>query len=54
MNNTQPVPTQGNADAAIEVRGVTKDYPVYASPRDRLLSLLKPSGDRASRTFSRS
>ncbi|MEN5003050.1 ABC transporter ATP-binding protein [Stenotrophomonas indicatrix] len=51
MNNTQPVPTQGNADAAIEVRGVTKDYPVYASPRDRLLSLLKPSGDRASRTF---
>ncbi len=51
MNNSQPVPTQGHVDAAIEVRSVTKDYPVYASPRDRLLSLLKPSGDRASRTF---
>lgn len=51
MNNTQPALTQGNVDAAIEVLGVTKDYPVYASPRDRLLSLLKPSGDRASRKF---
>lgn len=38
-------------DAAIEVHGVTKDYPVYASSRERLMSLLKPSGDRASREF---
>jgi ABC-type polysaccharide/polyol phosphate transport system ATPase subunit len=38
-------------DAAIEVLQVIKDYPVYTSPRERLLSLLKPSGDRARRTF---
>lgn len=51
MNNTQDIASQGNAEAAIEVLAVTKDYPVYASPRDRLLSLLRPSGDRSSRTF---
>ena len=51
MKNTQTVAIQGSVDAAIEVLGVSKDYPVYASPRDRLLSLLKPSGNRAGRTF---
>lgn len=51
MNNPQTLAIQGNPDAAIEVLGVTKDYPVYANPRDRLMSLLNPSGDRASRTF---
>ncbi|MBT2768124.1 ABC transporter ATP-binding protein [Stenotrophomonas sp. ISL-67] len=51
MNNSLPDGTSGHLHAAIEVVDVTKDYPVYASPQDRLLSLLKPSGDRASRTF---
>lgn len=51
MNNPQTAAIQSNPDAAIEVLGVTKDYPVYANPRDRLVSLLKPSGDRASCTF---
>ncbi|WP_457318215.1 ABC transporter ATP-binding protein [Stenotrophomonas sp. P5_B8] len=51
MNSPLPADTATLADAAIEVLNVTKDYPVYASPRDRLMSLLRPSGDRASRTF---
>lgn len=51
MNSPLPADTAPLADAAIEVLNVTKDYPVYASPRDRLMSLLRPSGDRASRTF---
>ncbi len=51
MNSPLPAETATLADAAIEVLNVTKDYPVYASPRDRLMSLLRPSGDRASRTF---
>jgi lipopolysaccharide transport system ATP-binding protein len=51
MNSSLPADTAPLADAAIEVLNVTKDYPVYASPRDRLMSLLRPSGDRASRTF---
>lgn len=51
MNTSPSTAAAPFADAAIEVIDVTKDYPVYASPRDRLLSLLKPSGDRASRTF---
>lgn len=38
-------------DAAIDVRNVTKDYPVYGSPRQRLLSLLQPSGDTARHYF---
>jgi len=51
MNSPLPADTAPLADAAIEVLNVTKDYPVYASTRDRLMSLLRPSGDRASRTF---
>ncbi len=51
MNNPQATTMHGSPDTAIEVLGVTKDYPVYASPRDRLVSLLKPSGDLANRTF---
>ena len=51
MNNPQTTTLQATPDAAIEVLDVTKYYPVYANARDRLLSLLKPSGDRASRTF---
>lgn len=51
MNSPLPADTAPLADATIEVLNVTKDYPVYASPRDRLMSLLRPSGDRASRTF---
>lgn len=43
--------TRADPDAAIEMLAVTKDYPVYSSPRERLMSLLKPSGDRARRTF---
>lgn len=43
--------TRAQPDAAIEMLAVTKDYPVYSSPRERLMSLLKPSGDRARRTF---
>ncbi|MEE7546084.1 ABC transporter ATP-binding protein [Xanthomonas sp. Kuri4-1] len=42
---------RGDPDAAIEVVDVIKDYPIYSSPRERLMSLLKPSGDHASREF---
>jgi ABC-type polysaccharide/polyol phosphate transport system ATPase subunit len=38
-------------DPAIRVIGVTKDYAIYNSPVDRLFSLLRGSGHRASRTF---
>ncbi|WP_010377749.1 ATP-binding cassette domain-containing protein [Xanthomonas vasicola] len=36
---------------ALEMRGVTKDYPVYGHPLKRLFSLLRPSSDRASHNF---
>ncbi|KAB7767686.1 ABC transporter ATP-binding protein [Xanthomonas sp. LMG 12462] len=51
MSTTQSAVTVADGDAAIQVLHVVKDYPVYASARDRLFSLLKLSGDSASRTF---
>lgn len=38
-------------DYVVVVDSVVKDYPVYGSPRERLLSLLKVSGDKPNRTF---
>ncbi len=38
-------------DLAVLIDSVVKDYPVYSNPRERLLSLLKLSGDRPKRTF---
>lgn len=43
----QPSPQQ----IAIEIRDVVKDYPVYGSPAQRLIALLRPGGDRAVRKF---
>lgn len=39
------------ADLAIEICDVVKDYPVHSSPSQRLLSLLRPSGDLARQYF---
>lgn len=51
MNTQQCTKPRMFSEPAIEVIRVTKDYPVYGSPRDRLISLLRPSGDRAKHTF---
>jgi lipopolysaccharide transport system ATP-binding protein len=40
-----------DSEIAIDVRDVVKDYPVYDSPVQRLLSLLRPAGDRAKHRF---
>lgn len=39
------------SEPAISVCGVTKDYPVFHSPRERLVSLLKPGSSKHSRVF---
>ncbi|UTA54193.1 ABC transporter ATP-binding protein [Lysobacter soli] len=45
-----PAGTNDNS-AAVSIENVVKDYPIYASPRERLASLLRFGGDRPSRTF---
>ncbi len=41
--------TSDSTQSAIEVVHVTKDYPIFRSPRDRLLSLLWPRATKARR-----
>lgn len=48
--NMNVLPTRP-VDLAIEIREVVKDYPVYGTPSQRLLSLLRPSGDLARQYF---
>lgn len=38
-------------EPAIAISSVTKDYPIFRSPRERLVSLLKPGGSAVQRTF---
>jgi lipopolysaccharide transport system ATP-binding protein len=40
-----------DADIALSVQGVIKDYPIYRSPKDRLVSLLKPNGTKGVKVF---
>ena len=49
--NDSSLPRIPEEEIALEMRGVTKDYPVYGHPFKRLLSLLRPSGDRAPTNF---
>lgn len=49
--NIPALPSIPDDELALEMRGVTKDYPLYGHPLKRLLSLLRLSGDRASRSF---
>jgi ABC-type polysaccharide/polyol phosphate transport system ATPase subunit len=40
-----------SGDVAISMQDVVKDYPVYRSPRDRLMSLLAPGGQKSVKVF---
>lgn len=40
-----------DSELAISVKEVIKDYPVYGSPRDRLVSLIRPSKEARVRRF---
>lgn len=47
----QPLNGCSQPEPAISVTGVTKDYPVFRSPRERLMSLLKPGASQPNRVF---
>lgn len=50
MKETTRLPF-GDVEVAISTTDVVKDYPVYRSPRDRLVSLLRPGGSKSARVF---
>lgn len=54
MNNSPAAATalpEVPREVAIEIHDVVKDYPVYESPAQRLISLLRPGGDKTVRKF---
>jgi lipopolysaccharide transport system ATP-binding protein len=55
MKSAKSAPAKPTAGAqeeyAISMRGVTKDYPIFRSPKERLISLLKPGDGAPQRVF---
>jgi lipopolysaccharide transport system ATP-binding protein len=49
--SSQSMSDRLSSDPAISMTGVTKDYPVFRSPRERLMSLLKPGTPSPKRIF---